>query len=54
MTVIINEFEVVVDPPQPPAEAVEPPESEPAELSPEMIRRVFEYLVERRLRVLAD
>ncbi len=60
MPVIINEFEVVVEPPPaptpPPTPAERPEEAgrAPAALSPEAIERILEYFAERRARLLAD
>ena len=55
MAVIINEFEVVTEPSAEPTSGEMGVENaEPSALSPGDIERVQRYLLERRLRLLAD
>ncbi|MBL8160917.1 MAG: hypothetical protein JNJ61_02955 [Anaerolineae bacterium] len=52
--VIINDFEVVVEPPPPaPPTSSEPP-SEPPALRPEDIEQIMQFFYERRARLHAD
>ena len=59
MPVIINDFEVLVDGPQPrpdesTAQTQERGSQAPAQLKPADMERLIQYLAARRLRVLAD
>ena len=61
MSIIINEFEVVVEQTEasssqatPAGQEDEESVSSPAELTPEIVEQVNEYLMERRARLWAD
>jgi hypothetical protein len=54
MSVIINEFEILVDPPTTRSAEAPPPPQAPAPLRPEEIERIVRHFEGRRLRVDAD
>lgn len=61
MSIIINEFEVVVEQPEDSSSQTTPASQEDEEyvlsspeLAPEIIEQVTEYLIERRARLWAD
>jgi hypothetical protein len=59
MSIIINDFEIVLDPPQttsqPQQSASETPSSQPtSRLAPEDIERIVRHFEQRRCRVRAD
>jgi hypothetical protein len=54
MPVIINETEIVVEPPQAPAPSAPPPSPAGTRLTPEEVIRVVQRQQERMARVWAD
>ena len=54
MPVIINDFEVVVEPPANAPSETDVEAAQPADMTPQDFERILAWLNERQLRLLAD